>query len=208
MRSFLDEISREQTNRVIRRAVEYYFGDNIMKTEKQLRLASESDDGYVGIDLLLTFSKLTPIAKDISEIVISVSDSSYLVFSEDKQRIKRLHSFCVPKKLSMDPFIDSLRTNQHITARKLWRQGIYGSDKEISKVEVLRKRRIHYNVLYCIGIFTSVYSFLETVAGEESYVCAFAFIMYMCMFVCMYVCMYVCIYVCIYTCDFLTVSFL
>lgn len=173
MRSYLDEISRAETTREIRRLVEYYFGDNVMKTERQLRLASESDDGYVGIDLLLTFSKLMPLTKDINEIVASVSDSKYFALSEDLKRIKRLHSFRAPKKPRVDPFIDFLRSNQYITARKLWRQGIYGSDKEISKVEVLRKRRIHHNVLYCIGIFTSIYSLLQTVSGEESYVCIF-----------------------------------
>ena len=187
MRSFLDEISRAETSREIRRLVEYYFGDNAMKTERQLRLASESDDEYVGIDLLLTFSKLMPLTKDTNEIVISVSDSNYLALSHDNKRIKRLHSFRALKKpSSVDPFIDFLSSNQYITARKLWRQGIYGSDKEMSKVEVLRKRRIHYNVLYCIGIFTSIYSLLQTVAGEESYVCVFLFL---CKYVCMYVCM-------------------
>eukprot|EP01035_Chromulina_nebulosa_P020420 gene20420-26499_t len=136
MRSFLDEISRAETSSEIRRLVEYYFGDNAMKTERQLRLASESDDGYVGIDLLLTFSKLMPLTKDINEIVISVSDSNYLALSHDNKRIKRLHSFRAFKKpSSADSFIDFLSSNQYITARKLWRQGIYGSDKEMSKVE-------------------------------------------------------------------------
>ena len=164
-------MSRTETNPEIIRLIEYYFHDNVMKKEKQLRLAAESDDGYIGIDLLLTFSKFATIKKDVQEIVIECSHSNCMVISEDSKRIRRLHSFRALKKQTGDSFLCSLTSYQYITARKLWRQEIFGFDKETSKVEVLRKRRIHHNVLYCIGIFTSAFSLLEAVIGEESYVC-------------------------------------
>ena len=110
-------MSRTETSQKIIRLIEYYFYDNVMKKEKQLRLAAESDDGYIGIDLLLTFSKFATITKDVQEIVIECSHSNCMVISEDSKRIRRLHSFRALKKQTGYPFLCSLTSYQYITAR-------------------------------------------------------------------------------------------
>ncbi|KAK9869863.1 hypothetical protein WA026_003588 [Henosepilachna vigintioctopunctata] len=71
--------------------VEYYFGDINLPRDKFLKSKTEEDDGWVTIEVLLTFKRLANLSKD-SEIIgnaLKKSESGLLEVSEDNKKVRR-----------------------------------------------------------------------------------------------------------------------
>lgn len=75
----------------IRRQIEYYFGDINLPRDKFLQEKIKEDDGWVSLDVLLTFKRLASLTTDQDVIVkaLEKSENKLVEVSEDKKKIRR-----------------------------------------------------------------------------------------------------------------------
>lgn len=74
----------------IKKQVEFYFSDSNYRKDTFLKAAAESDpDGFVAISVLLTFNRLKSLSTDIDKIAEAIADSTSVVLSADKKKVKR-----------------------------------------------------------------------------------------------------------------------
>ncbi|XP_050072346.1 la protein homolog [Anopheles maculipalpis] len=73
------------------RQLEYYFGDANLAKDKFMKEQLEKDDGWVPLDVLLTFKRLKSLSEDKKVIVdaIAKSDEGLIEISEDKEKLRR-----------------------------------------------------------------------------------------------------------------------
>lgn len=77
----------------IQKQIEFYFSDSNFRNDKFLKeKAAEDGEGFVSIDVLLTFNKLKALTTDVAEIAKSVADSKTVVVSEDGLRLRRANA--------------------------------------------------------------------------------------------------------------------
>lgn len=85
------EVSPELKAKV-KRQVEFYFSDSNFRKDTFLRgKAAEDPDGYVSIDVLLTFNRLKSLTTDPEVIVSALSDSATLDVNAEKKAIRRVN---------------------------------------------------------------------------------------------------------------------
>lgn len=86
-----DNSNKNKLNQDIIKQVEYYFGDMNLPRDKYLQEQIKLDDGWVPLDVMITFHRLAKLSTD--SIVISSallkSDSGLLEVSEDGKKIRR-----------------------------------------------------------------------------------------------------------------------
>lgn len=81
-------------NNKIQEQVEFYFSDANLRRDKFLKKKlSESADGFVPIDVLLTFNRMRSLSEDKEVVVASLANSAILKLSEDKERVARVVPF-------------------------------------------------------------------------------------------------------------------
>lgn len=73
------------------RQLEYYFGDSNLARDKFLQEQTTKDDGWVPLDVLLTFKRLKSLSEDKKVIVdaIEKSDEGLIEVSEDREKLRR-----------------------------------------------------------------------------------------------------------------------
>lgn len=73
------------------RQLEYYFGDANLARDKYLLEQISKDEGWVSLDVLLTFKRLKALSEDKQVIVnaIEKSDEGLIEVSEDRQKLRR-----------------------------------------------------------------------------------------------------------------------
>lgn len=79
--------------------VEYYFGDINLPRDKFMQEKLKEDEGWIPLDVLLTFNRLASLSKEPEVIANAVekSDSHLVIVSEDKKKLKRNPDMPVPE---------------------------------------------------------------------------------------------------------------
>lgn len=77
-------------NKIIKQ-IEYYFGDINLPRDKFLQEKIKEDDGWIPLDVLLTFKRLANLSSDQEVIAKAVekSESGLVEVSEDKKKLRR-----------------------------------------------------------------------------------------------------------------------
>ncbi|XP_069698427.1 la protein homolog [Periplaneta americana] len=76
-------------NSQIVRQIEYYFGDINLPRDKFLQEQIKLDDGWVPLDVMLKFKRLSNLTTDCDVIVSALKASELMEVSEDKKKIRR-----------------------------------------------------------------------------------------------------------------------
>lgn len=81
------------------RQVEYYFGDFNLPRDKFLQLETKADDGWVTMETMLKFKRLSDLSKDEKAIVeaLKQSKAGLLELSEDGSKIRRDPAIPLPE---------------------------------------------------------------------------------------------------------------
>lgn len=84
-----NNVSKEEA--AIIRQLEYYFGDANLARDKFLQEQVGKDEGWVPVDVLLTFKRLKALSEDKKVIVdaIEKSDEGLIEISEDREKLRR-----------------------------------------------------------------------------------------------------------------------
>lgn len=70
--------------------MEFYFSDaNLRKDRFMTELVQENDEGYVDLEVFLTFHKIQSFTNDVKVIASALESSEFLQLSEDRSRVKR-----------------------------------------------------------------------------------------------------------------------
>ncbi|XP_041057441.1 lupus La protein [Carcharodon carcharias] len=79
--------------------IEYYFGDHNLPRDKFLKEQIKLDDGWVPLETMIKFNRLSRLTTDFTVIVegLKKSTSGFLEISEDKTKIRRSPSKPLPK---------------------------------------------------------------------------------------------------------------
>ncbi|XP_053673458.1 la protein homolog [Anopheles nili] len=79
------------TDAAIIRQLEYYFGDANLGKDKFMKDQITKDDGWVPLDVLLTFKRLKALSEDKVVIAdaIAKSDEGLIEVSEDREKLRR-----------------------------------------------------------------------------------------------------------------------
>ena len=127
------------TNELILKQIEFYFSDSNLRKDKFLIEKINSNvDGYVLIDVLLTFNRLKKLSEDKNIIVEAIKDSNIVEVSEDKLSIRRKNVYNV----------DSNNTHENCT---IYVENL-GKDMEIEDVTPLFMK---YGNVKLVQIFRS-----------------------------------------------------
>lgn len=97
-------MSQENSNNAnalaIRKQIEFYFSDvNIAKDVFLKTKMAEDAEGFVPLDVLLTFNRLAALSKDMKVIAEALKDSDKVVVDEVRMAIRR-----------KDPLPESIQT--------------------------------------------------------------------------------------------------
>lgn len=89
----------DELEQKIIKQVEYYFGDINLPRDKFLKAKTEEDDGWVTIEVLLSFKKLASISEDPEIIANALKkcESGLLEVSEDNKKVRRNPEKVVPE---------------------------------------------------------------------------------------------------------------
>lgn len=73
------------------RQIEYYFGDINLPRDKFLQEKIKEDEGWIGLDVLLSFKRLAGLSTDEKVIADAVekSEEKLVVISEDRKKLRR-----------------------------------------------------------------------------------------------------------------------
>lgn len=79
--------------------IEYYFGDINLPRDKFMQEKMKEDDGWISLDVLLTFNRLANLSKDTELIASAVekSETHLVIVSEDKKKLKRNPDIPLPE---------------------------------------------------------------------------------------------------------------
>ncbi|XP_059059316.1 la protein homolog [Achroia grisella] len=88
-----------QLESAIIRQVEYYFSDVNLPRDKFLREQVKLDDGWIPIEVLITFNRLSKLSKDADVIckALNNSTSGLLELSEDNKKVRRNPEMPIPE---------------------------------------------------------------------------------------------------------------
>lgn len=104
------------------RQVEYYFGDANLARDKFLQEQITKDEGWVPLDVLLTFKRLKSLSEDKKVIVDAVekSDEGLVEVSEDREKLRRHPERPLPEQ--------NEETRKEIYARTVYVKGFAPED--------------------------------------------------------------------------------
>jgi len=81
----------------VKRQLEHYFGDYNLPRDKFLKeQIKESEDGWIGLDVMLKFQRLAALTTDTKVILESIKDSKVVEPHAEKEMLRRLPSLPVP----------------------------------------------------------------------------------------------------------------
>ncbi|XP_053694927.1 la protein homolog [Sabethes cyaneus] len=104
------------------RQLEYYFGDANLSRDKFLLEQIQKDDGWVPLDVLLTFKRLKSLSDDKKVIVdaIEKSDEGLVEISEDREKLRRHPERPLPEQ--------NEETRKEIYSRTVYVKGFASED--------------------------------------------------------------------------------
>ncbi|XP_055637783.1 la protein homolog [Toxorhynchites rutilus septentrionalis] len=104
------------------RQLEYYFGDANLARDKFLLEQTTKDDGWVTLEVLLTFKRLKALSEDKKVIVdaIEKSDEGLIEISEDREKLRRHPERPIPEQ--------NEETRKEIYARTVYVKGFAAQD--------------------------------------------------------------------------------
>lgn len=121
----------EQTDleKAIIRQVEYYFGDLNLPRDKFLREQVKLDDGWIPLEVLITFNRLAKLSTDYEVIAnaLNKSNSGLLEVSEDNKKVRRNPELPIPEM--------NEERRKEIATRTIY---VKGFPKEASLDEILK----------------------------------------------------------------------
>ncbi|XP_050083450.1 la protein homolog [Anopheles aquasalis] len=87
----VDTVEVSANEAAIIRQLEYYFGDANLLRDKFLKEKIKEDDGWVTLDVLLSFKRLKALSEDKKVIVDAIEKSSegLIEVSEDREKLRR-----------------------------------------------------------------------------------------------------------------------
>ncbi|KAL1445140.1 hypothetical protein MTO96_029332 [Rhipicephalus appendiculatus] len=93
------DLHEEERDAIVKQ-LEYYFGDMNLLGDEFLQRELKKDDGWVEIDVLLTFNKLRNLTEDkfVVASALSNSDSPLLELSPDWRKVRRSPAHPLPVK--------------------------------------------------------------------------------------------------------------
>jgi len=88
------------TEAKIIRQIEYYFGDFNLSKDKFLKDTIKADEGWVSMDTMLKFQRLSKISSDAKEILASLkkSESGLMEVDEENAKIRRRPTVPLPEE--------------------------------------------------------------------------------------------------------------
>lgn len=115
------------------RQVEYYFGDFNLPRDKFLQEETKKDEGWIPMETMLNFKRLSDLSKEVSVITDSLkkSKSGLILVSEDNSKIRRDPSIPLPENTE--------ESRKALEARTAYSKGY---DKEKTTLDELLD---HYN---------------------------------------------------------------
>ncbi|PAV67695.1 hypothetical protein WR25_04214 [Diploscapter pachys] len=122
----------ELDNKIVNQ-LEYYFGNINLPRDKFLQGKLKDDEGWVPIDVLLTFNRLALITTDKERIgkAVKEADSEVISVSEDLTKIRRNIGNPLPE--------NSLEYWQQIKARTVYMKG-FPVDAKLDEVQTFAKK--------------------------------------------------------------------
>lgn len=105
--------------------IEFYFGDANLPKDKFLQnKMKESDNGYVGVDVIASFKKMQSLTTDKSLVLKAIKSSSMLELSEDSLSLRRCHPLPEIPQAAVDSrtvYVENLPTSaDHDSLRKMF----------------------------------------------------------------------------------------
>lgn len=94
-------MNREELKKCVLKQVEYYFSDENLVRGKFLRKKiQQSVDGWVHLNVLVTFKRLASLSTNVKVIgkLLFQSNSTVIEISKDRQRVRRIDNKPVLKK--------------------------------------------------------------------------------------------------------------
>lgn len=81
------------------RQIEYYFGDINLPRDKFMQEKTKEDDGWITVDVLLSFKRLANLSTDPKVIAeaIKKSENQLVVVNEDGTKMKRSPDVPLPE---------------------------------------------------------------------------------------------------------------
>ncbi|XP_044750739.1 la protein homolog [Coccinella septempunctata] len=121
--------------------VEYYFGDINLPRDKFLKAKTEEDDGWVTLEVLLSFKRLASLSEDPEVIAnaLKKSENGLLEISEDNKKVRRNPEKTVPE-------MNETRKRE-LSKRTAYAKG-FPSDEELP--EILNFLESHGPIESCI----------------------------------------------------------
>lgn len=79
--------------------IEYYFGDINLPRDKFLQEKIKDDDGWITLEVLLTFKRLASLSSDAEVIATAIekSENQIVELSEDRKKLRRNPENPVPE---------------------------------------------------------------------------------------------------------------
>lgn len=83
-------MANELEEKIIKQ-IEYYFGDINLSRDKFLQEKIKEDEGWVTLEVLLTFKRLASLTTDPEVIASAIekSENKLVVVSEDRKKLRR-----------------------------------------------------------------------------------------------------------------------
>lgn len=128
-----DSENIDPVNKKIIRQVEYYFGDFNLPRDKFLQEEIKSDEGWVTMETMLKFKRLSDLSKDAAAIVaaLKLSSNGLIVVAENGLKIRRDPQIPLPDNTE--------ESRKALEARTVYAKGF---DKENTVLDELLD---HYN---------------------------------------------------------------
>lgn len=84
------KMANELEQKIIKQ-LEYYFGDINLPCDKFLKEKIKEDEGWITLEVLLTFKRLASLSKDPEVIAAAIekSENGIVVVSEDRKKLRR-----------------------------------------------------------------------------------------------------------------------
>lgn len=94
-------MNREELKNSVLKQIEYYFSDeNLIRGKYLNQLIKKSGDGWIHLNVLVSFKRLARLTTDVKLIgkLLCQSNSKVIELSKDKQRVRRIYNKQPPKK--------------------------------------------------------------------------------------------------------------
>ncbi|XP_067891484.1 lupus La protein isoform X2 [Heterodontus francisci] len=149
--------------------IEYYFGDHNLPRDKFLKEQIKLDDGWVPLEIMIKFNRLSRLTTDFTVIVegLKKSKSGLLEISEDKTKIRRSPSKPLPEfedyKISVKArsvYVKGFPTSTTLDEIKNW----FDENGPVENIQMRRtlQRQFKGSVFVVFDSIDSATNFVET----------------------------------------------